>query len=833
MLRIALKGLRAHLFRSALTGLSVVLGVAFVAGSFVFTDTIEARFATLFSDVYAGIDATVRPTTTVDALDEDVLAQVRAVDGVELAVAAVGGSAQLVDADGEPIGGQGPPTLGFSWTEEPALNALRIDESNGRPPTAVGEVAIDIATAEANDLAVGDDVTIATARGSGTYTIVGLASFGTEDNLAGATLSAFTFDEAQRVFDLDGRISQIDVVAADGVDQAEIAEALAAALGGTAEVVTGEQQTQEELEAVTDGLGFLGSALLAFAGIAVFVGAFVIQNTFRITVAQRVRELALLRALGATSGQVTRFVLVEALTLALVGSILGVGLGLGVAELIKAGMEAIGLGVPDGPLTVAPRTIVVSLLVGVIVTLVAAVLPARRAAAIAPVEAMAGPTSDADRRSLQVRAIVGAVLSALGVAATATALVLEGDAALPLLAVGGLGLFLGLSTLAPLVAVPVARLLALPFRDVTGQLARENTIRQPRRTAATASALMIGVALVTFVSIFAASVRVSVAATMEAAFPAELVALSSNLNDGLSPHAVAALQDADGVGTVSPVRTGHVTVAGAERSVSGIDPATFGDVFAADASIDLATMGDGVVVRADLLAELGWAVGDVVDLAYATNDVVPTEVVGTYDQQGLAGLLIAGDVFQTHVPDGRIDVALIDVADGVDVATAQGRAEVALAQFPAVRIDTQADTLAQAEAQVDQLVTLFSGLLVLALLIALLGIANTLALSVVERTREIGLLRAVGMVRRQIRRMVRREAVITAVFGALLGVGIGTAVGAGVVTSMADEGLAAFAWPAAQLGAWLVAAALAGVVASIGPARKAARLDVLDALSSE
>ena len=830
MIRTALASMRAHGLRFALTGLSIVLGVAFVAGSLVFTDTINARFTTLFTDVYAGIDASVRPAPGDDALPASVLDEVRAVGDVATAAGAVTGTAQLVDAEGQPIGGQGPPTLGVSWIDEPALNAMRVDDGNGRAPAAADEVAIDVATAEAHDLAIGDTVTVATARGTGAYTIAGLTSFGTEDNLAGATITVFTLPEAQRVFDLEGRLSIVDAVAVDGVDQEAFAAALDAAIDDV-EVVTGQEQTQDELAAVTSGLGFLGSILLAFAGVAVFVGGFVIQNTFRITVAQRVRELALLRALGATGGQVTRLVLLEASALALVGSGLGIGLGIGVAALLKSGMEAIGIGVPDGPLTVAPRTIVVSLVVGVVVTLLAALLPARRAAAIAPVAAMAGPTASGDRRSLQVRAVVGAVVTALGVAGTTSAVVIDGDAVLPLLAGGGIGLFLGLSILAPLVAVPAARLLAWPLRGVTGQLARENTIRQPRRTASTASALMIGVALVTFVSILAASIQASVADTLEAAFPAELTVRSTNPDTAVSEHAVAALAADDDLGTVSAVRSGHVTVDGTERSAIGIDPATIDDVYAADATIDLATIGDGVVVHRDLLGELGWAVGDVVTLTGAATHTA--EVRGTYDQQGLAGLLLAADVLGEVATDTRIDVVLVDAPAGLAAAAAQERAEAALADFPTVRVDTQAETIAQAEAQVDQLVALFSGLLALALLIALLGIANTLALSVAERQREIGLLRAVGLARRQVRRMVRREAVIIAVFGALLGLAIGAVVGGGVVISLDGQGLGSFRLPVAQLVAWLALAAVAGVVAAVGPARTAARLDVLAALSTE
>jgi putative ABC transport system permease protein len=364
MLRASIKGLLAHKMRLMMTGLSVVLGVAFVAGSFVFTDTIDATFDNLFSDVYAGVDATIRPNTDnpgveEPSIEEALLTDILAVEGVDAAAGSVAGYAQMIDSEGVPIGGQGPPTLGFSWVDLPAVNSLRIAPENGRPPQAPGEVVIDVATSEANVLSVGDFIDVQTEDGMGEYEIVGLANFGTEDNLAGATLTAFTLDEAQRVFGLEGQFSSIDVVASPGVEQADLLASLTSALPSDLEVVSGEQQTQEALDQINEGLGFLGAALLAFAGVAVFVGAFVIQNTFRITVAQRTRELALLRAIGATGRQVTMSVLFEALVVGVVGSALGVLAGVGVAGLIKTGMNSVGFGLPEGPLTLEPRTVIV------------------------------------------------------------------------------------------------------------------------------------------------------------------------------------------------------------------------------------------------------------------------------------------------------------------------------------------------------------------------------------------------------------------------------------------------------------------------------------------
>ena len=833
MIRTAIKGLTANRLRMTLTGLSIVLGVAFVAGSFVFTDTINARFETLFTDVYAGVDATVRPDGTSSEIDEALLTEVEQLEGVEVVAGSVGGFAQMIDSDGEPIGGQGPPTLGFSWVEEPALNSLTISEENGRAPTMAGEVAIDVATAESQGLTVGDQIEIQTVGGINTFTIVGLANFGSEDNLAGATLSAFELAQAQELFDLQGKLSVINVLAAEGVDPDSLVAGISTVVPATAEVVTGEQQTQEQLDQVTEGLGFLSTGLLAFAGVAVFVGAFVIQNTFRITVAQRVKELALLRAVGATGSQVTSLVLIEAAIIAVIASAIGVLAGIGVAELIKTAMNAFGLSIPDGPLTVETRTIVISMAVGIGVTLFSALLPARRASSIPPVAAMSETGARTTPKSLRTRTIVGSALTGVGAAAMTTGLLMENGASLALVATGAVGLFMGMSTLAPLVARPVARILSIPMRGITGKLAKENTIRQPRRTASTASALMIGVALVAFTSIFAASIKASVTDTLEQSFPADLAFASTNFTVGVSPIAVDVLGAQEEFSVVSAVSTGSFEIDGEERRVAGVNSETVSRVYDLGASIEVSDLGDGLLVSESVLEANGWSVGDGITVGYEGSASESLEIAGTFTDVTFANFVISEAVFVENISDDQIAIAFARLDDGVTLEEGQAAADLVLAEFPNVDVNTKSDQIAEAEAQVDQLVTLFTGLLGLALVIALLGIANTLALSIVERTREIGLLRAVGMVRRQVRQMVRWEALITAVFGALLGVLIGSAIGFGVVTSLADDGLGSFALPAGQLVVWLLVAAVAGLIASVGPARKAARLDVLKAISYE
>jgi putative ABC transport system permease protein len=797
----ALKGVFAHRVRLFMTALAIVLGVAFVSGTFVFTDTINARFETLFTDVYAGVDASVRPETpefgaqpgqNPGSFDESLLADVSALEGVSVAEGSVGGFAQIIAPNGDPIGGQGPPTLGFSWIETAALSSVHIADGNGRAPSGPGEVVIDVGTAGGNDLTIGDEVGIQTLGGTETFEIVGLANFGTEDNLAGATLSIFSLDEGRRLFGLEGRLTSIDILGSDEVAPESLVEAIAPVLPDGAEVVTGDQQTQEQLESITEGLGFLSTALLAFAGVAVFVGAFVIQNTFRIVVAQRIRELALFRAVGATGRQLVSLVTLEALIVGTLASVVGVFAGIGVASGIKAAMNAGGFGLPDGPLTVEPRTIFVGLTVGIAVTLVSALLPARRAATVPPVAAMT-------------------------------------EVAAPL---GSLTVFIGVSVLAPVFAIPIAKVLGRPLPGITGDLARENTIRQPRRTASTAAALMIGVALVSFVSIFAASIKATVSDTLQGAFPADLAFQSTNFSVGVSPELEADLEQLDEFAVVSAVRAGYIRIDGEEFNVAAVD-GEIEALYDMGPSIDVAGLGDGMLVAQSVLEDRGWQVGDVLDVEYAATGTIATEIVGMFEDQTFASYMISLDSYQANFPTDQIVITFASLSDGVEIGEGQEAAETVLASFPNLDMNTASEQIAEAEAQVDQLVALFSGLLGLAVVIAVIGIANTLSLSIVERTKEIGLLRAVGLTRRQTRRMVRWEAIIVAVFGALLGVLVGSGLGWATVFSLADDGLGTFALPVGQLAIWLVLAALAGVIAAAGPARTAAKMNVLEAISYE
>ncbi|MCZ6456395.1 MAG: FtsX-like permease family protein [Actinobacteria bacterium] len=858
MLRAALKGVVANKLRLVLTALAIVIGVAFVAASFIFTDTINARFETLFTEISAGVDVYVRPVppetgndlVELGSLPDETLAQVQAVPGVRVAEGIVIGYAQFVGADGHPVGGLGPPTLGFSWRTAGELGPMTIAPDNGRAPTGPGEVVSDVATAERAEFGVGDTVTILTLGPPEQFEVVGLANFGSEDNLAGATTAAFELEEARRLFDLEGSYIEISAAAEEGVDAETLAADIDAATGGEFDVKTTEAANADQLSEIGEALGFLNTALLAFAAVAVFVGAFIIANTFRIIVAQRTRELALLRAIGATGGQVTRLVVIEALVVAVIASLIGVLGGIALALLLAALMNAIGFNLPEGPLTIAPRTVIIAMTVGVVVTVVAALLPARKAAKIPLVAAMHEELARTGRKPLQRRAAAGAVVTAGGVGLLLFGLF--GSVANPVLLVGigALVTFLGISILAPLAARPIANTIGWPLPllfNTTGLLAKENTARQPRRTASTASALMIGVALVVFVAIFAASIKSTFKESIFDNFRADLNASSTNFQIGISPafaEEMAALDEFDTVSSLvfdtalvevaTGIGPGAHQVGGVDIIV--VDPLLAEEVVNLDPSpgaFAALESADGVVVSSAELEDNGWVVGDTIVMGFPKEPETQMEILGSFGNDDFGQYILNRDFYNTVYDNPFDSLVLATVAPGVDISEARVAADTIAEPFANVQIQNKDELVADLEGQIDALLQLIFALLFLAIIIAILGITNTLALSIIERTREIGLLRAVGMTRRQTRRMVRWEGVIIALFGAVMGTGIGLFLGWAVVQALADEGLGSFTIPWGQIAVLVVASGVAGVVASIYPAWKASRMNVLDAIAYE
>ncbi len=846
MLKVTVKSLLARRFRLVTSGLAVLLGVAFMAGALVLTDTIGRTFSDLFAGVNAGTDAYVRSTGALGGggfdgqrarVDVALVDAVAAVDGVEAAEGTIeDGYAQLLDRDGEPLGGGfGPPTFGSAWGEVDELNAFSLVE--GVAPSGPGEVVIDEGSAEDAGLDVGDRTRVLVQAGSEPVEVVGIARLGNGSDVTGASYVLFAATEAQRLVAEPGRVDAIRVVATPGVTQGELARRVAEALPGLVEVLTGAEITEEEQSALAEGLGFLSRFLLVFAGIALFVGAFIIHNTFSILVAQRAREMALYRAVGASRTQVLSSVVLEAVVVGLLASGLGLLLGIGVAGALKSLLGTIGLELPGGGVVLTGGTVVAALVTGVAVSLVAAVLPARRASKVAPVAAMRDEVHDVSNQS-RVRALAGLALLALGGALLWQGL--GGDVEDPVQLVGGgvLATFVGVVVLGPSVAPPLSRAIGWPLprlRGMAGNLARENAARNPRRTASTAAALMIGVGLVGFIAIVAASATASIDEVIDDTVRSDFVLNAETFGfGGLSPDLAAALDRAPEVDEASGVRFGFAEVAGDTQQLLAVDPATFGvlvDVGVTDGSLG-ALDTDGVAVQSDVAAESGLAVGDTIGVRFAETGLQRLEVAALFTEGGITGDYLLGlPAYEANVADQFDSLVYVTVADGVATADARAAVEEVAADHPTAEVQDLTEFKEAQSALFRPLLGLIYVLLALAVLIALVGIANTLALSIFERTHELGLLRAVGMTRGQLRSTVRWESVIIALLGTVLGLALGISFGWAMVAALADDGFTELRVPFATIAVVTTLAALAGVVAAVLPARRAGRLDVLGAIA--
>ena len=790
MFKVALKSLLGHKLRMLLTAFSIIIGVSFVAGSYIFTDSMSNTFNGIFENARGSVDVIVRASQDPDfatgsklTISQDVLDSVKAIDGIDKVEPELDGVAQLIDKDGTPIGGNGPPTLGFSWGRVPELNALRIKDGNGRPPTGPGEVVIDANTAKTHNFQVGDVVKVQSVGPVQSFTIVGIASFGETDTLAGATISAFEYNQASELFGLKGKISQINMSARSGVSADELKNRVATVLPAGTEVVTGEQQSNEQADQLNQGLKFVSTALLAFAAVSIFVGSFIIQNTFRIIIAQRSKELALLRAIGASRSQVVRMVLYEALLTAILASAIGVIAGIGVSTGLRAAANGIGLGLPASDLTIAARTVYVSFAVGIGVTLVSALAPALKASRIAPVEAMRDLEMSRPAESLRRRALAGLLVVLLGGGSMAIGLFRDVDKPLYFVGAGAAIMFIGVAVIAPLMTGLIANLVSVPLLlryKIIGKIARQNTKRSPRRSASTAAALMIGVSLVVFSSILASSVRASIDVIVADSFPGDIIIQpKNNQGDPASirlPDPVANdVRDLKEIELVSTMIDDFIKINGEVTVVEAIDTDTFNSVTklkpSNDSYADLTK--DTIFVNQDVLTKLGKNIGDVLDVTYPTGESKTLRVSGTYAEAYNSGYLISKDTHDAYFPANGFTYGVANVKNGVNFTDAKQAVEKVMERYPTAKAQDKSQFVADARKQIDQVLALMTVLLAFAIIIAVLGITNTLTLSVSERTREIGMLRAVGMTRRQVRQMIRAESIIIAVFGALLGVGLG------------------------------------------------------------
>jgi putative ABC transport system permease protein len=846
MWNATLKGLLAHKLRLAATALAIVLGVSFVAGTYVLTDTISATFDNLFKQVTQGIDVAVRTNATFSSqgmetrepMPASVLNQVRAVDGVRVAEGNVTGYAQFVGKDGKPVTTGGAPTLGVSFAAGTPFTAGS-EIRAGRLPSGPGEVAMDARTAEDAGFQVGDRVKVLFQGPARTFTIVGIVGFGQADNLGGATLAGFDLPTAQRVLNREGEFDEIDVAAEPGVTPEQLRDRIRAALPTTYEVLTGEELAADQAATINDTIGrFLGTALLAFAFIALLVGGFLIFNTFSIIVAQRTRELALLRCLGASRRQVLGSVLLESVLVAIVASLVGLGLGVLIALGLRALLSGfLGADLPATGTRLLPRTVIVALLVGLVVTVLSAVFPARKATRVPPVAALQPETAFAPTGFRKRRVVIGVLLTAVGVALLLAGLFRSEGNRLVNVASGAVVVFFGVAILSPLIARPLAEVIGWPFAKafrLPGNLARQNAMRNPRRTASTAAALMIGLALVAFVSIFAASIKTSTAKTLEESVSADYI-LSTDMFQPFSTEVAKRLAEQPQLEAVAAARFGIWKLNGATKQLQAVDPVAYGKVVRTEVtSGSLDAMASGGLAVKDTVAEAnGWTVGETVPMEFPRG-VQQVPVKAIYKDNSLNGdYLLSLRNYERGYTDQLDSQVLVKAAPGVDPATSRAAIDRVVADFPNVTVRDQAEFRAETTRQINQVINLFYSLLGLAILIALFGIVNTLALSIFERVRELGLLRAVGATRRQLRSMIRWEAVIIAILGAVLGLAVGVFFGWTVVRASRGIGITDFTLPISQLVLFVVAAGLAGVLAAILPGRRAARIDMLRAITTE
>jgi putative ABC transport system permease protein len=843
MRNVTIKSLLAHKLRLALTALAIVLGVTFISGTFVLTDTLNNTFSTLFGNIYSKIDFQVRGDPQLgtgganavrDELPESLLAAVRHVPGVAAAEGEVEGYAQFVARDGKPIQTGGASTIAISFDPDQQVSALRI--TAGGPPLNADDVVMDAGTAGKYGFRVGQQVRIVTAGPVRAFTITGIAEFGSTGNLAGATLAAFTLPAAQQVVQEQHRLDDINVVTAPGVSKPAVQRAIAAVLPTGTQVVTGQTVVSENTSAVSQSLRFFSTALLVFAFISLFVGGFTIFNTFSIIVGQRTRELALLRIVGASRRQVFRSVLAEAAFTGLVSSVTGLGLGVLAAIGLEVLLRGFGIAVPSGSLVFEPRTVVVGLAVGVGVTVVAAIGPARGAVRIPPVAALG------DRQAIAEVSLRRRFVSGIAVALAGGGLLAWGLArpALPLVGGGAAGVFVGAAMLAPAIARPTSSAIGRPLArllGVPGQLGRQNSMRSPRRTAQTASALMVGLALVAAMSVFGASVSESATSSADEAISADLLVTASGAGQ-LSQSVPARVSAVPGVTVTTTVYRSQFEVSGSLATLTAVSAGRLADtvILRMTAGSAAALARGELLIDSTTAASGRLAVGDSLPVTFARTGPSTVRIGGIYQANAVIGsYLVSAPYFLRHFLPQPPAALLLRTSIGVlagggGVATAVTRA---LASFPNAQVQTRAQFEQTQTASVNKLLGLVYALLALAVLIALIGIVNTLMLSVFERTREIGLLRAVGMKRRQIRTMIRSEAVILAIFGAIIGIVIGTGMGIALVSALKQQGITDTVVPVSSLLIFLVLAAVLGLLAATWPARRAARLDVLAAIAAQ
>jgi putative ABC transport system permease protein len=859
MIGVTLKGLAGRKLRAVLTALAVVIGISMVSGSYVLTDTIQKAFDGIFGESYAGTDAVIAGKQLVDSstsgratVPADLLAEVKALPGVEAAAGAIfdlqsnSNPARLVDESGKTIGWDGgAPTMGVGLdASQPRFSALSLVE--GTWAHGADQVVIDANTASEHGFRVGDTIGVAALGPTRQYTITGIAEFGSADSIGAATIAVFDVATAQALYDKEGRFDGISVAAKDGVTPQQLVREIQPLLPPQAAVQTGDAQAAADSKETNDGISFITYFLLGFGAIALFVGAFVIFNTLSITVAQRTREFATLRTLGASRRQVLRSVVLEGLVIGLVASMLGLALGLGLAKTLHALFVAVGIDLPQAGTVIASRTIAVSLFLGTLVTVLASLVPALRATRVPPISAVREGATPAESRFTRAVPYMGLAMIALATAAIAAGLFGDSMGTADLLVLFGLGavaLLIGIALLASRLVKPLAALLGWPARRIAGgagRLAHKNAVRNPARTASTAAALMIGLTLVTVVAVLGASLRHSADVAIETQIHANYVLTSRDGFDPFSPAASEAAASASRVQSASDVRFDRARVAGTEVDVTGIDPITIGAFYNYEwvqgSDLDIKQLGDNdAVVVDDFAKEHDLKVGSALPIQTASGEQIRLTVQGIYDPPELAAVLgpvtIRQDTFDRSFPRPRNGFTFLNTLHR-ETAAATTALEAALTGFPDTKLHTESSFVSSRTATFALLLKVLYVLLAFSVIVSLFGMINTLVLSVHERTREIGMLRAVGMTRQQARRMIRHESIITALIGATLGLLLGASL-AGLVTRALSAYDVTFTLPVGTLALFACVAIGAGILAALLPARRASRLNVLDALQYE
>jgi putative ABC transport system permease protein len=860
MTSVALKGLAGRKLRALLTALAIVLGVAMVSGTYVLTDTIRSAFDQIFAGSYKNTSAVITGHSAVQfaqsgspTVPGSLLARVRSLPDVEQASGQIfnlndsSDQGKLIGRDGKPLGTSGNPTFAFGL--DPGLGKLNpMTLKSGRWASGPHEVVIDSGSAKQGTFHVGDTIGAAVQGPTMKYRITGIATFGSVDSLGGATVAVFDVKTAQRLLGKVGRYDLIAVAAKHDVSPETLVGEIKPLLPASAEVRTGSEQAKESSKDITEFTKFIQYFLLAFGAVALLVGAFVIFNTLSITIAQRTRELATLRTLGATRRQVRRSVLVEGFALGILASVLGLALGVGLAKGLGALMAALNLDLPKAGTVFETRTAVVSMVLGTVVTLIASIAPAMKATKVPPIAAVREGATLPPGRFAPYRTAIALAVTGLSLALLGYGLFVHGVATGPRLlsmAVGVLGLFVGVGMTASKLAKPLASVLGRPFArlGVSGSLARENAMRNPARTASTAAALMIGLALVTMVATLGKGLISSDKDALRHQVHADYVVTSKNGWDPLSRAAGDAAAAAPGVTLASSVRNEQAIARGDEVRVDGIEPATIAAVYHYDwvqgSNATLARLGrDGAVVRQKWATKHKVAVGDRITVTNPAGERSSYVVRGIYTQPKfgqidpvLGSVAISQQAFDATFDRPQNAYTFLNVSGGASDSTTAAL-KAALASYPDAKVATRSDWVETRAKGVSTLLNLLYVLLALSIVVSLFGMVNTLVLSVFERTREIGMLRAVGMTRRQVRRMIRSESVVTALIGAALGLPLGIFLAWMVTKALSNQGVS-FVIPGKLLAYFVWVSVSAGLLAAIAPARRASRLKVLQALQYE